>query len=126
VNEVGGGADHAGMIDAAMGMINSAGGVAGLAQKFQQSGMGDMIAAWIKTGPNPPITQQQVQQVLGSDQVQRLAQQAGISPQIASSVLASVLPTLVDKLTPNGQIPTGDGSLLESGLNLLKKSGLVT
>ena len=125
VHEIGGGADHASMVDAAMTMINNAGGISGLAQKFQQSGLGDMVAAWIKTGPNPPITQQQLQQVLGSDTVESLAQKAGLSGQDASALLASVLPTLVDKLTPNGQIPTDAGGLLGKGMDFLKKSGLV-
>jgi uncharacterized protein YidB (DUF937 family) len=125
VSEMGGGADHAGMVEAAMGMINNAGGLSALAQKFQQNGLGDMVAAWIKTGPNPPITQQQVQQVLGSDAVQALAQKVGLSGPNASALLVTVLPTLVDKLTPNGQIPTDAGGLLESGVNFLKKSGLV-
>jgi len=124
VNEVGGSTQHAGAVEAAMGLLQNAGGLSGLVQAFQQNGLGDMVSSWIKTGPNPPVSGQQVQQVFGSEQIGQLAEKVGVPPQMASSLVASVLPTLVDKLTPDGQIPQGGGSLLDEGLSFLKKSGL--
>ena len=41
-----------------------------------------------------------------------------ISPDMASSALSQLLPTLVDKLTPNGQVPQ-HSSLLETGMSIL-------
>ena len=124
VNETGGNTQHAGAVEAAMGLLQSSGGLSGLVQAFQQKGMGDMVSAWIKTGPNPPISGHQVQQVFGGDQIGQLAAKVGVPPQMASSLLASVLPTLIDKLTPEGQIPQGSGSLLDDGLDFIKKTGL--
>ncbi len=84
---------------------NQPGGLPGLVQSFQQKGMGGLISSWVSTGPNPPISPDQVHEVLGSDQVNALAAKAGISPEAAKAAIAQILPGLVDKLTPNGAIP---------------------
>lgn len=66
-----------------------------------------------------PITADQITHVLGSDAVKNLAAKAGISPDQAGSQLASLLPGLIDKLTPNGH--TGDaGSLLSAAMSALR------
>ena len=61
----------------------------------------------MSTGRNLPISAEQIQAVLGSAQVQALAAKAGIDPQKASQAIAQILPQLVDRCTPNGQLPSG-------------------
>jgi uncharacterized protein YidB (DUF937 family) len=101
-------------------MINSTpGGLSGLVQSFHEKGLGAVAASWVSTGQNLPISADQIQHVLGSDQVKELAAKAGISPDAASSALSQLLPTLVDKLTPNGQVPQ-HSSLLEMGMSVLQ------
>ncbi len=95
------------------------GGLQGLVQSFTQRGLGNIVSSWVSTGPNLPVSPDQIQAVLGNDAVSSLAQKAGVAPEMASSLLAQVLPGIVDKLTPEGKIPEG-GNLLEQGLNLLK------
>jgi uncharacterized protein YidB (DUF937 family) len=103
-----------------MQMINNQpGGLSGLVQQFHDKGLGSLVSSWVGTGQNLPISADQIQHVLGSDQVKELAAKAGISPEAASSHLAQLLPMLVDKLTPNGQVPE-TSSLLQSGLEMLK------
>ena len=63
------------------------------------------MSSWIGTGQNLPISADQMQHVLGSDQVKELAAKAGMSPDMASNALSQLLPTLVDQLTPSGQVP---------------------
>jgi uncharacterized protein YidB (DUF937 family) len=124
------GDEHAGLINpqtigAVMGTLKSSGGLSGLAKVFDQKGMGDLMSDWVSTGPNPPMTAQQVHSVFGSDQLGQLAERLGISPAVASTVLAKVLPVVVDKLTPQGQIPQEEHSLLDGALGgLLKQGGL--
>jgi uncharacterized protein YidB (DUF937 family) len=84
------------------------GGLGGLVQQFNSAGLGNVVQSWIGTGQNMPISPQQIQQALGDPRIQQLAQSAGISPQEVSSHLSTMLPQLVDKLTPNGQLPSGD------------------
>ena len=97
--------------------LGGGGGLAGLVGQFQKAGLGDMMSSWIATGPNPPISAQQVSQVLGSDALAQFAKQAGLSHGDAGSTLASLLPAVIDHLTPNGQVPHSAG--LESSLGSL-------
>ena len=84
---------------------NQPGGLQGLVQSFHDKGLGGLVSSWVGSGQNMPITADQIHQVLGSDQVKALAAKAGISPDQAGSAIAQLLPGIVDKLTPNGEIP---------------------
>jgi uncharacterized protein YidB (DUF937 family) len=84
---------------------NQPGGLQGMVQSFHDKGLGGLMSSWVSTGPNPPISGDQVDQALGCEKVKELAAGAGISPDSASSVIAQLLPGIVDKLTPNGQVP---------------------
>lgn len=87
------------------------GGLPGLIQKFQQSGLGDVAMSWIASGKNLPISGEQISQVLGSPVVSQLAQAMGVGHEEAGSQLAQFLPMVVDALTPDGQMPAADASL---------------
>ncbi|HWB95831.1 MAG TPA: YidB family protein [Bryobacteraceae bacterium] len=99
-------------------LSNRQGGISGLLQAFHQNGLGQIASSWIGTGENLPISAEQIQQVFGSEQIQAFAQKAGVAPEAASSQLAGVLPAIVDKLSPNGEVPQGD--LTSTGLELLQ------
>ena len=85
------------------------GGLAGLVKAFSDKGLGDVVGSWVGTGANLPVSPDQIQQALGKDRVQQLAQQQGLAPDALVSQLAQVLPGFVDKLTPGGQIPDAQG-----------------
>ena len=101
---------------------NHPGGLNGLVQSFHQNGLGGLINSWVGTGQNLPATSDQVQQVLGSDRIQALAQQLGVDPNTASSMVSQFLPMIVDKLTPNGNVPE-HSNLLQMGESLLGSLG---
>ena len=108
-----------GLMEAVLGLINNnPGGLSGLVQAFKDKGLADVAASWVSTGKNLPISPEQIQSVLGNAQVREIAQKLGLSEEAASSQLSQMLPTAVDKLTPEGQIPSGD--LLTQAMNLLK------
>ncbi len=115
------------IVSAAIAMLNpkdtSVGGGGGLADvigAFNKSGLGDVMSKWISTGPNPPISGDQLSQVLGKDVIGQIAQKAGLGNAEAGSALAAVLPGLIDHLTPNGQVP--DAGSLQSALGGLLAS----
>ncbi len=83
------------------------GGLGGLVGKFEQAGLGNVVSSWIGSGQNLPISADQLQSVLGSDAVAGIAAKLGINPADAMSQLSTMLPGLVDKLTPTGQAPAG-------------------
>lgn len=97
-----------GLVGSVMNLVNNNqnGGLAGLVQQFKDKGFGDVVSSWVGTGPNKAITGEQIQQVLGNQQLQQLAAQHGINLNDVSNHLAQILPALVDKLTPNGTLPT--------------------
>ncbi|MBU1363748.1 MAG: DUF937 domain-containing protein [Gammaproteobacteria bacterium] len=113
------------LLNVVMQLINNpqTGGLGGLVQSFQQGGLGNIVNSWVSTGQNLPISAEQIQAVLGGGKLQEIAAQLGVSTEQASGGLADLLPQLVDKLTPNGQVPEG-GDLLAQGFDMLKKGGL--
>ena len=100
-------APHADVASAVLDMLRSqqGGGLPGLAQAFQQKGLGDVMSSWVGTGQNLPISQDQVQHALPGDMLSQISQKLGISPAVAASALTVVLPMVVDKLTPHGNVP---------------------
>jgi uncharacterized protein YidB (DUF937 family) len=100
-------AEHTAILSTILGMLNhpQIGGISGLLQKFQSAGLGHLVQGWISNGPNPPVTPDQLHQAIGPDQVNAIAQKLGIPPGEATKRIAAYLPEVIDKLTPNGQIP---------------------
>ena len=91
------------------GLLAQSGGLQGLANKFSQSGQGNAFQSWVGMGENQPISNNQIQNALGSEQVNAIATRMGVDPAVASNFLAEYLPKIVDKLTPAGKIdPTAD------------------
>ena len=95
------------LIEAVMSMVNhpEVGGINGLVQKLSQGGLKSQVASWIGTGQNLPITAAQLQAVLGSTGLQAIAAKFGLHTEDAAGQLATLLPQLIDKLSPNGQLP---------------------
>jgi uncharacterized protein YidB (DUF937 family) len=110
----GGGAQGGGA--AAAGGMGGLGGLAGLVAKMTQGGQGDVVNSWISTGENKPISPDALGQVLGGDTIGNMASQLGMNQGDLLGQLSQMLPQVVDKLTPQGQIPQGDlGALLGGG-----------
>ncbi len=111
-----GGAGADGLMRVIGGLLNpgggaAGGGLAGLVQQFQQGGLGELVQSWVGTGQNLPVSPEQLQSVLGGDQIGALAQQAGLSTGDLMGQLSQLLPQVVDRLTPDGQLPSGAGGL---------------
>ena len=98
------------LVQAVMSLLSNdgpVGGLPGLMAKFQQAGLGNVIASWLSAGPNQAISGEQLSQVLGSGPLSQVAAQLGVAPGAAAGQLAQVLPGLVDQLSPRGEAPQG-------------------
>ncbi len=97
-------------------LLSKPGALSNLTAAFQQQGLGNVLQSWLGTGQNLPISGAQVQQVLGAGTIGEMAKQAGIAVPDAANTLASLLPQVIDKISPNGQAPAGNdlGSVLSS------------
>ena len=117
-NKLGGGQQNS-LIEQAIAMINNpeTGGLSGLIEKFQKNGLGEVVSSWIGTGTNQPVSADQISNALGTEGIQDIAGKVGVSGNQISEGLASILPQIIDKLTPDGKLP--EGSILEKSLSSL-------
>ncbi|GGZ28531.1 YidB family protein [Asticcacaulis endophyticus] len=98
-----GGGDKGGLnLEALPGLVGN-GGLNDIVGQLSQGGLQDVVQSWLGNGANLPISAEQIQAVLGSDQLAQIAQTIGVNP----AQIADVLPGLIDKLSPNGQISAG-------------------
>jgi uncharacterized protein YidB (DUF937 family) len=94
------------------------GGLAGIVAQLSEKGLGEIVNSWVSTGENLPITPEQLQDGLGSALLGKIASQAGIAPDQVASQLSTLLPQIIDRLTPEGKISQGD--IMAKGMDLLK------
>ncbi|RQH16257.1 YidB family protein [Bradyrhizobium sp. RP6] len=85
------------------GLLN--GGIGELLERFNQSGQGDIADSWVKPGPNKEISSPELKQAIGTDVLDKLAQQTGLSQDEIVARLSRELPSAIDKYTPDGRLP---------------------
>ncbi|MET9605771.1 YidB family protein [Streptomyces sp. NPDC006512] len=79
----------------------------GLMDMLTKSGLADQAQSWLGTGENKAVSGAEIADALPDEVLQKAAGQAGVSPEQAADQIAQALPTAVDKLSPQGQLPTG-------------------
>jgi len=99
-----GGAGQQDLLGSAMQMLGGSGGLNGLVQMFNQAGLGEQVQSWISTGPNLPVSGDQIKNALNSDTLNSLGQMFGVNAGGAADMLANILPGFIDQMTPNGKI----------------------
>jgi uncharacterized protein YidB (DUF937 family) len=102
-------------------MLQQNGGLEGILGKFQQAGYGEQAQSWIGTGSNMPIDAGALSQIFGQGQLEQIAQQLGMSRGEAAGQIAQTLPNVVDRMTPDGQIPAGNNDLVSEALAILQR-----
>jgi uncharacterized protein YidB (DUF937 family) len=104
---------HAGALSMILEYVNSpqVGGIAGLQRMFEEKGLGGIVASWISTGQNLPISADQLQNVLHGGALENMAAKSGIDTSQLTTIFSQLMPHAVDQMTPNGQIP--DSSALD-------------
>lgn len=107
-----------GMLAPIMAMVQQSGGLQGLLDKLQSSGLQEQVSSWISQGQNAVANPQQITEALGPDKLKAAAESAGIAPDQLAQEMSTALPNLVDKLTPNGQLPTSPDQIQEMVKNL--------
>ena len=86
--------------------VGQQGGLDVLIDQFKQSGLEDVIKSWIGTGQNQAISPTQLRQAIGQNRVNDLSRQTGAPADELLSQLSRYLPGVIDRLTPNGQLPS--------------------
>lgn len=106
---------------AAMEIFNKNGGLSGILDQFKAAGFSEQVASWVGLGDNLPISAEQITRALGGDQLAKIATKLNIEPAVLSNKIAQHLPSIVDKMTPNGEVGANSNNLLGVMLSLLKQ-----
>lgn len=96
-----------------------AGGLGGLLEQLTKGGLAEQAASWVSTGDNIPVSGEQISQALGQGQIADIASRLGMSKEQVSGGLAQILPDVINKVTPNGQVPSED--MLQNMLSMFLK-----
>jgi uncharacterized protein YidB (DUF937 family) len=112
--------DKGAMAQAALEMFHQYGGLEGVLEKFNQAGLGNLVASWVGKGENMPISPNQITEVLGGTTIADMAAKFGLTPEMLSAQIAEHLPNVVDKMTPDGKVEANSGDLLSTVLGMLK------
>jgi uncharacterized protein YidB (DUF937 family) len=100
-----GGMVGAEMINVVNGLVAQHGGVQGVVSQLQTNGLGPTVNSWVAQGPNAQVAANDMHQAFGSQTIDQLAVQNGMTPQELAQKLATVLPHAVNALTPDGVVP---------------------
>ena len=114
------GGGQGGLAGVAMEMFNQHGGIGGVLDKLKAGGLADQAASWVGKGANLPVSADQISSALGSGAIADMAAKFGIDPATLSAQIAEHLPTVIDKMTPNGAVEANSGDLLSTVLGMLK------
>ena len=116
-----GGSGAAALLAAIFQMLQRNGGLGGLLSQFQQAGYGRQADSWVSTGQNLPIDPDILSKVLGSGQLDSIAQQIGLPRSRVAEEVSSALPQVVDRMTPRGSIPDDGDDLVKRALEILNR-----
>lgn len=83
-------------------------GLKDLLDGFDAKGMGDKVKSWVGKGPNLAVTADEIKEALGPEKLEYLALKSKLSVEEVTSKLAAHLPHLIDKITPDGEMPKVD------------------
>src|SRR5579863_2752999 len=99
-----GGAVGATVVSALQSVIQQHGGVQGVVAQLEQQGLGNTVRSWVSSGPNQPISADQVNSAFGGV-INEIAAKTGMTPQELTAKIAQHLPAAIDHLTPQGSVP---------------------
>jgi uncharacterized protein YidB (DUF937 family) len=119
LGKLGGGQGQQGGI-AAISQLFGGNGLQGMMGALQAKGMTNEVQSWVRNGKNLPISGSDIKRAVDPQQLAAMAKQQGMTPEELCEHIAQVLPDLVDKATPNGQVPKQAG--VDSLMGMLNKN----
>ena len=111
---------HSTLLQEVGSVVNQSGGVAGLSQQFEQKGLGSVMSGWVSGGGAPPISGEQIVDVLGKDRITAIAAKAGLSEDQVAAGITRLLPILISQLAPNGTVPPHDPAAVNAAVNAVQ------
>jgi uncharacterized protein YidB (DUF937 family) len=109
------------LLPLAMRWVQRNGGMGAVLEKFKQKGFDRQAKSWVSTGANDAVDEKAVEQVVGQDELRAMAQRLGVPEEQVAQAFAEIMPEMVDKLTPDGQLPREADEVLDEGATTLEK-----
>jgi uncharacterized protein YidB (DUF937 family) len=113
------------LLQVILSLLQQNGGLEGVLDRLRQGGLGQQADSWVGTGQNMNISPDQLQQIFGSSTISDLASQLGMPEDQAGSTMAQLLPEVINRLTPQGQVPENGDEEIAQGLSMLANSELL-
>lgn len=113
------------LLQLALSLLQKNGGLEGVLSRFRQNGLGQQADSWVSTGQNMNVSTNELQQVFGSSTFRDLASQLGMPDEQVGSTMAQVLPELINRLTPQGNVPDNGDDEITQGLSMLANPELL-
>jgi uncharacterized protein YidB (DUF937 family) len=89
------------------GVLEQFGGLDGITEKLQESGLDDQLSSWIGKGDNLPVSADQIKGALSKSGLDEIAGKLGVDSDELAGKISEFLPDAVDKATPDGTVPAG-------------------
>jgi len=115
----GSGQNESDILGTVLSVVQKSGGVGSVLEMFNKSGTGAQARSWVSTDPNEAVEPNQVEQALGNPLIASIASKLGVDPGKASSIVAAVLPELINQVTPKGDVTGEQDDIISKGLSLL-------
>jgi uncharacterized protein YidB (DUF937 family) len=104
------------LVNALVSLIETE-GLARFLERFRRAGLGTVADSWVSAGANTPLSPHQLEDGLGKDTLQNLVKQAGMPIETATPALASMIPQVVDLMTPDGVLESSATTIETSTAN---------
>lgn len=110
----------AGGLEAALGGLLGGGpqalnGLDQVANQLRQAGLGAQVESWIGPGANQPVAPEALIQAFGRQPLEQLGQRTGTDGAGLAGLLATLLPVVINALTPQGRMPQSPAELPGGG-----------
>jgi uncharacterized protein YidB (DUF937 family) len=115
----GGGGGMAGGLGGNAGLGGLLGGLAGMLGGMRRQGFSEQVDSWVSPGANQPIDPRALEQSFDPQDLDDAAREAGTDRQQLLEELSRTLPEVVDRMTPQGQVPQREEELGQGGVGEL-------
>ena len=109
------------LLPLAMRWVQRNGGMGAVLDKFKQKGFDRQTQSWVSTGANDSVDDKAVEQVVGREELRQMAERLGVPEEEVAHAFAEIMPEMVDKLTPDGQLPREADEVLDESSRTLEK-----
>ena len=117
----GGGGSAMGALMPVLAGLLASGGLSKILGGLKANGLSAQADSWVGTGANQPVSGRDVEQAVGRERIQQIAQQLGVSESQAADAVAQALPEVVDRVSPDGELPPEQD--LDAAFDKLAKAG---